>query len=100
MRFRLSGQEVRSLYSTGSPGRYPSEVITAFFGTLEAIEAAPSMADLEALASLVCETHPDGRASFGLPSGWCLNAEVVPEDEATVLSIVMTRGAVKGGQGG
>lgn len=100
MRFRFSGQEVRSLYSTGSPGRYPSEVITAFFGTLEAIEAAPSMADLEALASLVCETHPNGRVSFGLPSGWRLDAEVVPEGEATVLSITMTRGAVKGGQGG
>ena len=100
MRFRLSGQEVRSLYSTDSPGRYPSEVITAFFGTLEAIEAAPSMADLEALASLACEPHPDGRVLFGLPSGWCLVGQFGREEGAEVLAIAMTGGALEGGLGG
>jgi plasmid maintenance system killer protein len=100
MRFRLSAQEVRWLYSTGSPGRYPSEVITGLFGTLEAIEAAPSMADLEALASVVCETLSDGRVSFGLPSGWCLEGQFVTEEGAQVLALAMTRDVLEGGQGG
>jgi hypothetical protein len=36
------------------------------------------------------------------PIGWIsgLDAEVVPEDDATGLSITMSRGVVKGGQGG
>ena len=100
MRFRLSGQEVRSLYSTGSPGRYPSEVITAFFGALEAIEAAPSIADLEALASLACEALSDGRVSFGLSSGWVLEGQFIIDDGVEALALAITGGVLEGGQGG
>ena len=100
MHFRLSGQEVRSLYTTGSPGRYPSEVISAFFGALEAIEAAPAIADLEALVSLSCEIQTDGRVVFGLPSDWHLEARPTTEGGAAVLIIKMFRGAAKGGPGG
>ena len=100
MRFRLSGQEVRSLYTTGSPGRYPSDVISAFFGSLEAIEAASALADLEALVSLRMETQTDGRGVFGLPSDWYLEARLITEEGVPILNIKMFRGAAKGGPGG
>jgi len=100
MRFRLSDEEVRSLYATGSPGRYPSAVISAFFGSLEAIEAASALADLEALVSLRSETQADGRVLFGLPSDWYLEARPTTEEGVAVLIIKMFRGAAKGGPGG
>lgn len=98
MRFRFSGEEVRSLYTTGTPGRYPSELISAFFGTLEAIEAAPTMADLEALASLPSGTPADGRVVFGLPAGWRLDARKATEKVGVaVLTIKLMRDVVKEG---
>ena len=72
MRFRLEGKEIRSLYATGVSSRVPSDVVTAIFGVLEAIEAADDLADLRSLVSLRFSNDPSGRFEFGLPSDWWL----------------------------
>lgn len=84
MRFRLSGREVRSLYASGVSRRLPANVVDAFFGALEAIQAAPSEADLRALLSLSFETR-SAAVRLSLQSGFWLLGRRVSEGNATVL---------------
>jgi hypothetical protein len=96
MRFRLEGEEIRSLYATGSASRLRREVIDAIFGTIEAIEAAPGVADLRALISLRFRSRPPNRFEFGLPGGYKLAGRRVIEDAGPVLIIDEIRGEGKG----
>lgn len=87
MRFRLSGREVRSLYDTGVSRGIPADVIDAFFGVLEAIEAAPVEADLRALRSLSFVSNRSGGLRWTLRSGFWLVGRRVNEKGATVFVI-------------
>ena len=79
MRFRLEGEEIRSLYVTGRSSRVPSDVVVAIFGVLEAIEAAAGPADLRSLVSLRFNNHPTSQFEFGLPFDWRLVGRHVVE---------------------
>ena len=87
MRFRLEGEEIRSLYATGVSSRLPREVADAIFGTLEAVEAAPGLADLRALLSLRFRNRPENRFEFGLPAGFKLAGRRAVERGSLVLII-------------
>lgn len=99
MRFRLQGEEIRSLYATGLSSRFPSDVIDAFFGTLEAVEAAPALGDLRALVSLRFRNQPGSRFEFGLLAGWRLVGRREVEAGTPVLIVEEIRGEGKGGPG-
>jgi plasmid maintenance system killer protein len=99
MLFRLQGEEIRSLYATGVSSRFSSDVVEAFFGTLEAVEAIPGLSDLRALASLRFRNRPTRRFEFGLPSGWRLVGRREVETGIPVLVMEEIRGEGKGGPG-
>ena len=97
MRFRLSGREVRSLYASGVSRRFPADVIGAFFGALEAIQAAPSETDLRALVSLSFEASRSGALRLKLRSGFWLVGRREIEQGATVFVIEGIHPPAKGG---
>lgn len=99
MRFRLQTEEIRSLYATGRSSRFPSDVVMAVFGVLEAIEAAPELTDLRSLASLRLATHSTGKVEFGLPSGYMLGGRQTNEAGTPIILIEELRGEEKGGPG-
>lgn len=99
MRFILQGEEIRSLYATGVSSRFTSDVIDAFFGALEAVEASPGLGDLRALVSLRFKNQPAGRFEFGLPAGWRLVGRREVEAGRPVLIVEEIRGKGKGGPG-
>lgn len=99
MRIRLLGKEVRSLYASGASDRFPGDVIPAFFGVLEAIEAAPDVADLHALVSVAFESQADGAVRFGLRAGMSLVCRTEMEDGATIFTIEKIERSAKGGPG-
>lgn len=74
MRFRLEGEEVISLYASGQSHRIPIDVRDAFFGVIEAIEAADGSSDLDALLSVSPEHGAGGRLRFPLADEWSLYA--------------------------
>lgn len=97
MRFRLSGREVRSLYASGVSRRFPADVAAAFFGALEAIQAAPAETDLRALVSLSFEASRSGALRLNLRSGFWLVGRRVIEQGATVFVIEEIHPPAKGG---
>ncbi|NJD26890.1 MAG: hypothetical protein FIA92_01170 [Chloroflexi bacterium] len=99
MRFRLQSEEIRSLYATGRSSRFPSDVVMAIFGVLEAIEAAPGLSDLRSLASLRLTTHSTGKVEFGLSSGYTLGGRQTNEAGTLIIVIEEIRGEGKGGPG-
>jgi plasmid maintenance system killer protein len=99
MRVRLQGEEIRSLYATGVSSRFPSDVIEAFFGALEAVEAAPKADDLHALASLRFRNEPTDHIEFGLRSGWSLVGRREFEAGIPILIMEDIRGEGEGGPG-
>lgn len=99
MRYRLSGREVRSLYASGVSRRFPADVVGAFFGALEAIQAAPTETDLRALVSLSFETSRTGALRLNLRSGFSLVGQRVIEQGATVFVIEEIDPPAKGGPG-
>src|SRR5437588_30347 len=99
MRFRLSGREVRSLYASGVSRRFSADVIGAFFGALEAIQAAPGESDLRSLVSLSFVASRSGALRLHLRSGFWLVGRREIEQDNTVFVIEEIQPPAKGGPG-
>jgi hypothetical protein len=88
MRFRLESEEVSSLYASGQAPGIPIDVRDAFFGVLEAVEAAVGWTDLDALFSLSPDYGPGVRVRFRLRDGWSLEChrELVADEMVLVVN--------------
>jgi len=94
MRFRLEGEEVSSLYASGQTSRIPTDVRDAFFGVLEAIDAAAGASDLDALLSVSPEYGPGARLRFPLDGEWSLLARRELVDGEQVIAVTGITGTV------
>lgn len=97
MRIVLEGEEVSSLYASGQTPRIPTDVRDAFFGVLEAIEAATGSSDLDALLSVSPEYGPGARLRFPLDGDWSLLARRELVDGEQVIALTGISGAVSAG---
>jgi hypothetical protein len=97
MRFRLEGEEVSSLYASGQTSRIPTDVRDAFFGVLEAIEAAAGSSDLDALLSVSPDHGPGARLRFPLDREWSLLARRELVDGEQVIAVTDIAGTVTDG---
>jgi hypothetical protein len=87
MRFRLESEEVISLYASGQAPAIPIDVREAFFGVLEAVEAAVGLTDLDALFSVSPDYGPGTRVGFPLHDGWSLQCHREPVADEMVLVV-------------
>lgn len=86
MRFRLESEEVISLYASGQAPGIPIDVRDAFFGVLEAVEAAVWFTD-DPLFSLSPAYGPGTRVRFLLNDGWSLQCHREPVAGEMVLVV-------------
>jgi hypothetical protein len=87
MQFRLEGEEAASLYATGQAPEVPIDVRDAFFGVLEAVEAAVRLADLDALFSVSPDYGPGMQINFPLADGWSLQCQRERSADGMVLVV-------------
>jgi hypothetical protein len=90
MRFRLESEEVISLYASGQTPDIPIDVRDAFFGVLEAVEAAVRLTDLDALFSVSPDYGPGAGVRIQLHDGWSLHCqrELVTDEMVLVVNTI------------